>query len=138
VNVNSDRNDLLFGWDYANLPRVTAVADCRNAATLLSDTNPEPITLNPNQTTTLTLRLQNSGTCTWSSDYTLISTYSQPLPLPLQTFPGDTLDLQLTLTAPPQPGLYQRQTLLQAPSGERFAFGPTNSDPLTIPLTVTP
>ncbi len=74
-------------------------------------------------------RIQNIGTCTWNSDYTLIYVGSNPpnspiggnpVPIQGQVTPGQTYDITASITAPAQPGRYQSIWNLRNPRGEFF------------------
>jgi ABC-type amino acid transport substrate-binding protein len=63
-----------------------------------------------------TWRVQNTGTCTWTPDYRLVYAYGnvpaaqmggQPLNMPANVAPGQTVDLSVTLTAPTELLTYQ-------------------------------
>jgi hypothetical protein len=63
-----------------------------------------------------TWRLQNTGTCTWTPSYRLVYAYGnvvaakmggQPLNMPTNVAPGQTVDLSVALTAPTEPLTYQ-------------------------------
>ena len=74
-------------------------------------------------------RIQNIGTCTWTSDYTL--TYvsgnppnapigGNPVPIQGQVTPGQTYDIFASIVAPQQPARYQSIWNLRNPQGNYF------------------
>jgi len=76
-----------------------------------------------------TWRLQNTGTCTWTPKYQLIYAYGnvtaaqmsgQPVNIPADVAPGQTLDLSVTLIAPYEPLTYQGFWQMENASGGRF------------------
>ena len=88
-----------------------------------------------------TWRVKNTGTCTWSRDYSLVftgGTLMMPvdrLPLPGNTAPGQTVDLSLDMTAPIYPGAYESDWKLRTPNGSVFGVGKKDS-PLWIKLVI--
>jgi ABC-type amino acid transport substrate-binding protein len=83
----------------------------------------------PKQGFVKTWRLQNTGTCTWTPKYQLVYAYGnvtaaqmsgQPVNLPTNVAPGQTLDLSVTLIAPYEPLTYQGFWQMENESGGRF------------------
>ncbi len=76
-----------------------------------------------------TWRLQNAGTCTWTSQYSLVfisgdqMNGTSPLPLTGTTAPGSTLDVSVNLKAPGSIGTYQGDWMLRNPGGSNFGSG---------------
>ena len=77
-------------------------------------------------------RVRNSGACEWTPAYALVYT-SGSLPgggpstaLPFVVRPGESVDLALTLAAPPYAGLYSGEWLLRSPGGALFGSGPAD------------
>jgi hypothetical protein len=90
-------------------------------------TSPPPVP--PGQPFIKGWRVRNTGTCTWDANYQLVydigspqgaQMNGQPLTLAGQTPPGSTLDLQLSLSAPVQGGIYHGMWSLREPSGHLF------------------
>ncbi len=140
-------------------PTATAPA-CADGMTLLKDlTYPDyqmtqPPKLNPGQSFIKGWRLQNTGTCTWTSSYfasyvkgnvPAASMSGQPTAIVGSVPPGGTYDLYVNLVAPIQPGIYQGYWTMNnatyAPFGKLFwvgiqvVSGPTVPPPI---ITVTP
>lgn len=96
-------------------------------------TIPDDTILRPGESFIKTWRLQNSGTCTWNSDYGLVWFSGEQLnanpvvPLSGTTAPGQSADLSVEMKAPDTPGTYQSWWKLRNPSGDLFGIGP-NSD----------
>ena len=98
-------------------------ADCVNAGKFISDvTIPDNSDVAINQVFTKTWRVQNAGTCTWWSGYTLAH-YSEldfgaqdAIPL-AQTRPGETVDLSVDLLAPSVEGPYRGNFVIWNPDG---------------------
>ncbi|HSR31118.1 MAG TPA: transporter substrate-binding domain-containing protein, partial [Anaerolineae bacterium] len=71
-------------------------------------------------------QVQNTGTCTWDTNYRLVwvsghKMGGEPVAVARQVKPGDTYDLQISLIAPPKPGSYQG--VWQMENGQGAAFG---------------
>lgn len=105
-----------------------------NSATFLQDvTIPDGTQMAPGQAFTKTWRLLNSGSCTWSTSYTLVfdsgtamgapSTVNLPGSVP----PGQTIDLSVSLTAPSAPGTFRGNFRLRDGGGATFGIGPNNN-----------
>lgn len=103
--------------------RPTNEPGCTNKASFVADvTVPDNAVINAGETFTKTWRISNTGTCIWASDYTL-SYYSEnamgaPASVPLGiTYPGETLDISVQLTAPGSPGTYRGNFVIKNPEG---------------------
>src|SRR5512134_3789707 len=94
-------------------PFPTNPPDCTNSATFVADiTIPDNTNIVGGTTFTKTWRIGNNGTCVWGPTYTL-SHYSDerlgaPDSVPLGlTYPGQTLDISVDLTAPNSTGTHR-------------------------------
>ncbi len=76
-----------------------------------------------------TWRVQNAGTCAWTPDYQLFYAYGnvtaaqmggQPLNIPGNVAPGQSIDLSVTLIAPNEPLTYQGFWQIKNAEGKRF------------------
>jgi polar amino acid transport system substrate-binding protein len=90
-------------------------------------TSPAPF--QPGATIQKGWRIQNSGTCTWDSNYALVYVGANPPNSPIggnpvsiqgQVAPGQTYDVYATIVAPPQPDRYQSIWNLRNPKGQYF------------------
>ncbi len=105
------------------LPPPQNAVDCTNAAKFVSDvTVPDNSTVKVGEKFTKTWRVQNTGTCTWWSGYTLTH-YSElklnapnSVSLP-RTNPGETADISIELTAPETAGAYRGNFVIRNPKG---------------------
>ena len=104
-------------------PRPANEPGCTNKAAFVADvTVPDNTVINAGETFTKTWRISNTGTCIWASDYTL-TYYSEnrmgaPDSVPLDiTYPGETLDISVQLTAPGSPGTYRGNFVIKNPEG---------------------
>ena len=103
--------------------RPTNAPGCTNKASFVADvTIPDNTSVNAGATFTKTWRISNTGTCIWASDYKL-SYYSEdrmgaPDSVPLAiTYPGQTLDLSIDLTAPSSTGTRRANFVIENPEG---------------------
>ena len=95
-------------------------------------TIPDNTVMRPGQVFRKTWRIQNAGSCAWSSGYQLVFTggnsmgnnYAVNLPGPVA--PGETIDVSVDLTAPYAYGTYQSNWNLRSPSGN--VFGTSNAE----------
>jgi uncharacterized protein YkwD len=103
--------------------RPTNQPGCTNKAAFVADvTVPDNAVINAGEAFTKTWRVSNTGTCIWASDYAL-SYYSEnamgaPASVPLGiTYPGETLDISVQLTAPSSPGTYRGNFVIKNAEG---------------------
>ena len=97
--------------------------DCTNSASFVADiTIPDNTEVVGGETFTKTWRIMNTGTCIWASDYTLTHYSDQimnapaSVPLPV-TFPGQTADISVELTAPNSIGTHRANFVINNPAG---------------------
>ena len=90
---------------------------------------PDGTVLSPGSSFVKTWRLKNKGTCAWSSAYTLIfdrgHQMSGPVSvsLPGNVYPGENIDISVTLTAPSTEGHYTGYWMLRNAFGVNFGYG---------------
>ena len=116
-----------FGPELTVELQVTAApAKPRNGAAWVADiTILNGTRMEPGRRFTKTWRVRNTGTTTWSNDYTLAATGdsawggSRSVPLPA-TEPGRAADLTVELVAPTTPGRHRSAWQPLAPDGEPF------------------
>ena len=101
-----------------------------DAATFIKDvTIPDGTIVSPGTTFKKTWRIQNAGTCTWTSSYALVFVSGDGMNTPANTNlsgnvnPGETVDLTLNLVAPTQKGHYRGNWKLRNTSGVLFGIG---------------
>jgi hypothetical protein len=111
------------------LPTSTAVTYC-DWVTFLKDVSiPDGTVMGPGEVYTKTWRLQNRGTCTWTSDYYLVFTGGTQMGdtlavrLPSMVAPGQTVDVSVPLTAPNSQGRQVGYWMLRNPNGVLFGYG---------------
>lgn len=149
--------DVDFGWDFRFLPAAeptptvdartptAGTAGCIDSAAFIRDvTIPDNTLLTGGQTFEKVWRLRNSGTCTWTTSYSLIFSSGDSMsgpaatPLPGSVGPGQEVDLRLSLRAPSRDGTYRGNWLLRNPSGITFGLGPSANQPFWVQIVVGP
>jgi len=107
----------------ADIPRPTNAPDCTNSASFVADvTIPDNTEVQGGATFVKTWRIANTGTCIWGADYTLIHYSDERMGAPASvvlgvTFPGQTLDISLSLTAPNTVGSHRANFVIKNPKG---------------------
>jgi hypothetical protein len=92
---------------------------------------------------TQTWRLQNAGSCTWTTEYSLdfVNGVDMGGPaqvaLPKAVKPGESVDLSVKLTAPTEAGAYQATWSLRDENGVDVQQAGTDSSFLTLSVQVT-
>jgi hypothetical protein len=100
---------------------------CDRADFVADVTIPDNTYISPGTTFTKTWALKNSGTCTWTTGYSLVYASGEQMggqaatSLPGNVLPGQSINLSVNLTAPSAAGAHQGYWRLQNASG--FAFG---------------
>jgi uncharacterized protein YkwD len=104
-------------------PIPTNPADCTNSAAFVADVTIADNDIVPAGTAfTKTWRIKNTGTCVWNPNYTL-SHYSSetmlaPSSVPLSvTYPGQTVDISVNLTAASADGKHTAYFVIKNPAG---------------------
>ena len=123
------------------VPKALAAA-CDQAQFVSDITVPDGSSFAPGAAFTKTWRLMNSGTCTWTTSYTLAWAGGDslgapaPLKLPVSVAPGQMVDVSLSLTAPAAPGHYKGLFKFSNESGASFGIGTSASDPFWVDINV--
>jgi uncharacterized protein YkwD len=104
-------------------PIPTNSPDCTNSAAFVADvTIPDNSGIASGTTFTKTWRVKNTGTCIWGPDYVLThysdEQMSAPSSVPLSvTFPGQTVDISVELTASTAIGTHRGYFVIKNPAG---------------------
>ncbi len=105
-------------------------------------TIPDGTELVPGEIFTKTWRLQNTGTCTWTSGYSLVFESGEAMGAPPATQlttgtvpPGQQIDVSIVLEAPVSAGSYQGNFKLRNTEGYIFGLG-DESKPFWVKITV--
>jgi len=144
LTSGEDKRDLNFGWDYQFLPTPpqiptptasvtptpTPIPIPCDAAKFVSDvTVPDNTSFASGTIFKKTWRLQNAGTCSWTSDYDLVFVSGNAMTdkvtyaLPQTVKPGETLDLSVDMTAPNSTGSHKGSWMLKNSNGDYFGLG---------------
>lgn len=111
------------------LPTATAVSYCDWVTFVKDVTIPDGTKFLAGETFTKTWRLQNRGTRTWTPDYMLVFSGGDAMGsttavrLPGNVYPGQTVDISVTLSAPARRGHYVGYWMLRNPAGTLFGYG---------------
>ncbi len=131
----------------SNTPTPTATTDpnaCTNKVKFIADVNvPDGTVITAGKTFTKTWRVQNAGTCTWTTKYALVFESGDQMngagsaTLSAQVKPGQTVDLSIALTAPSANGTYRGNWMLANESGAHFGLGTNADKPWWVEIKVT-
>jgi uncharacterized protein YkwD len=124
-------------------PFPTNPADCTNSASFVADiTVPDNTDVAGGTRFTKIWRIANNGTCVWNPQYTLThysdETLAAPssLPLPI-TYPGQTADISVDLTAPNSTGTHRGNYVIKNPAGLIMKIGDDSRLWVIINVSVT-
>ncbi len=102
-------------------------AGCRNGMQFVNDVSiPDRTVLLPNISATKTWNILNTGTCTWTTDYTFryvkgsIFSEADYVSIPKNVAPGDTVEISVNFTTPAQNGEYVGYWQMRSPEGTNF------------------
>lgn len=109
--------------------------DCSEKAAFYADvTVPDGTFFNQGESFTKTWRFRNEGTCTWTTDYSIVfhsgDNMSAPIeiPFPETVPPGELVDISADMKAPTRGGQQQSNWEFNKPSGEHFGAGSSGKD----------
>jgi hypothetical protein len=86
--------------------------------------------------------MQNTGTCSWTTDYALVFVGGDTLgakawlPLPGAVQPGAMVDLSVEMVTPKDPGTYRGYWLLRNAKGVLFGMGPDGNESFWVTVTI--
>lgn len=124
-------------------PGITASAteDACNRAHFIDDiTILDGSSIFVNSTFDKTWRVQNVGTCTWTTSYALVTSSGDDLGAPAATNltasvpPGSSIDITVTLKAPSTEGNYTQYFKLRSDTGILFGTGTSYQAPLYVEI----
>ncbi len=103
---------------------------CNRAAFVADITYPDNSQITKDTSFVKTWRLQNNGSCTWTSGYKLVFSHGDRMDAPNEVTltsvsvpPGGTVDASVNLKSPSSAGTYQGNFKLKAPDGQIFGIG---------------
>jgi hypothetical protein len=115
-----------------SLPPSATALPCDQAAFVKDVTIPDNSEVTAGSTFTKTWRLQNAGSCTWTSGYSLVFVNgarmeaASPAQLTGGTVaPGQNVDVSVAMKAPADGGTYRGDWKLRNPSNALFGLGPS-------------
>jgi hypothetical protein len=120
----------------------TPVAICNIGKFVKDVTIPDGTEFGAGATFTKTWRIQNVGTCTWTTAYDLVfvsgSAMNAPavIPLTANVAPGQTVDLSVTMKAPDTSGDYTGFWMLRNQNDARFGVGANAATSLWVKIKV--
>ncbi len=145
--------DVNFARDYFEarpsptpLPTTTPTAvPCTDVATFIRDvTIPDGTRLDPGESFTKIWRIRNAGTCTWTSEYSMVLVSGSALQgskvktLPGPIAPEEVVDLSLDLQAPLERGSYEGFWQLRNAQGAVFGVGADANSTFWVLIKVGP
>jgi len=121
----------------------TSLGDACNNSSFVSDvTIPDGTVLPPGRNFDKVWAVQNTGTCTWDSTYSLVFKSGDLLdglisyPIPGSVIPGETGDISIYLKAPPTTGTFTGYWHIVTPWNAPFGVGPLSS-PFYVKIVAT-
>ena len=117
------------------------IVRCDWAAFVKDVSAPDGTLLAPSAQFVKTWRLQNIGSCTWTSAYALVFSSGNSLGgsvvnLPGNVAPGQVVDLSVKLTAPAADGTYKGYWMLRNAAGVMFGLGENAQNPFYVSIKV--
>ena len=124
-------------------PTTSPTPSCTNQARFIRDVSiPDNTNIPAGNSFDKIWRLQNSGTCTWTSDYDLVfqsgNIMSGPpsFPLPATVAPGSEVDIRVSLKAPSADGSHRGNWMLRSEGGVLFGIGVNFDQPFFVQIVV--
>ena len=111
------------------LPTGVSAASCDWAQFITDVTVPDGAKYEPDATFKKTWRLKNIGTCTWTTSYSLVFDTGEQMgapasiKFPSEIKPGETIDINVDMTAPSKAGHYIGYWKFKNASGVLFGIG---------------
>src|SRR5512138_1773252 len=118
-----------------SIPAAQAQTDCDRVQFVSDVSAPDGSSFAAGAAFTKTWRLMNSGTCTWTTSYSLVWVGGDALAAPTsvklaaEVPPGQMTDISVNLTAPTTSGHYKALFKLSNAAGTQFGIGDSASDP---------
>lgn len=127
-------------------PALTATpTSCTNQANFVADvTVPDGTSFSTGESFVKTWRLQNTGTCPWTTQYQLVFHGGDQMgavsskALPRQVPPNDTIEVSVNLQAPNQNGTFRGLWMLRTPDGQKFGIGSQAATAFWVEINVGP
>jgi hypothetical protein len=87
-------------------------------------------------------RVVNTGTCNWTAEYAAVFFSGEQMDAPDEVYidepvaPGQSIDIDITMIAPQEPGTYQGNWMLRNANGDTFGIGPNANDSFWVRIEV--
>jgi Ig-like domain-containing protein len=113
---------------------------CLGIQFVMDVTIPDGTMFAPGTSFVKTWRLRNAGSCTWTPDYSLVFRGGNAMGasgvvyLNSTVYPGQNVDVSVTLTAPAATGTYEGLWSLRSPNGVLFALGDNADVPFWVKI----
>ena len=124
-------------------PTTSSTPSCTNRARFIRDVSiPDNTNIPAGNSFEKIWRLQNAGTCSWTSDYDLVfqsgNIMSGPpsSPLPGTVAPGTEADIRVSLKAPSADGAHRGNWMLRSEGGVLFGIGVNFDQPFFVQIVV--
>lgn len=123
-------------------PSPTLVCDRAAAGNPFDITIPDDTTMQPGLNFTKIWRLQNVGTCTWTTEYAVRFFYGSQMDAPDivllkgEVNPGQSIEIAVDMIAPETPGSHQGNWKLSNARGQLFGLGPNGDAPFWVRINV--
>jgi len=125
-------------------PKVTPTSTCDHASpgSPIDVTIPDNTEFEPGDNFTKIWRLENIGTCTWTTEYALTwfsgDRLGAPVSVPLteDVPPNTSVELSVDMVAPSEAGTYQSNWKLNNAAGEFFGIGPNGNAAFWVRIVV--
>jgi hypothetical protein len=106
-------------------------------------TIPDNTEIPAGQAFTKVWRVVNSGTCNWTAEYEAFFVSGDQMEAPASVAiskpvaPGQSVDIDVTMIAPSEPGTYQGYWKLRNATGGEFGIGPNSTNTFWVQIVVT-
>jgi hypothetical protein len=129
---------------FTNVPPLsTTVSRCDSADFESDVTYPDGAAVGRSTTFVKTWRIRNTGTCTWTTGYSIVyvngEKFGAPnsVSMPAEVRPGESIAVSVTLTAPNSAGRYRGNWMLRNSSGVTFGVGSAGTSNFYVDVNVT-
>jgi len=119
------------------------VPPCTNRATLVRHLSfPNNTSIVINNYFLKAWRIENTGTCTWTTDYKFVFASGDQMNAPTESLisqsvaPGETVDIRILMQAPNIANTYTGSWMFSDSNGMRFGFGEMGDQPIDLKLIV--
>ena len=118
------------------------LCDRAGAGNPIDVTIPDDSLIAPGQGFTKTWKLVNTGSCTWTTAYSVSFFYGDRMDGPESealketVLPAQSVEISIEMFAPQAPGTYQGNWKLMNPTGVLFGIGPNGDSPFWVRIIV--